>query len=75
MKDIEVSLYVRKVEFKEFVHSVMDYYSPWNFLGQDTGVGSQFPSPGDLPNPGTEPRSPVLQVDSLPAEPPGKPHS
>ena len=28
-----------------------------------------FPSPGDLPNPGIEPRSPALQVDSLPAEP------
>ena len=28
-----------------------------------------FPSPGDLPNPGTEPRSPTLQADSLPAEP------
>ena len=29
----------------------------------------QFPSPGDLPNPGIKPRSPALQVDSLPAEP------
>ena len=28
---------------------------------------------GDLPNPGTEPRSPTLQADSLPSEPPGKP--
>ena len=28
-----------------------------------------LPSPGDLPNPGIEPRSPALQVDSLPAEP------
>ena len=27
---------------------------------------------GDLPNPGIEPRSPTLQVDSLPSEPPGK---
>ena len=33
-----------------------------------------FPSPGDLPNPGIEPSSPTLQVDSLPAEPPGKPN-
>ena len=32
-----------------------------------------FPSPGDLPNPGIKPTSPSLQVDSLPAEPPGKP--
>ena len=31
------------------------------------------PSPGCLPNPGIKPRSPALQVDSLPAEPPGKP--
>ena len=32
-----------------------------------------FPSPGYLPNPGIEPKSPTLQEDSLPAEPPGKP--
>ena len=31
------------------------------------------PSPGDHPNPGIEPQSPELQVDSLPSEPPGKP--
>ena len=31
--------------------------------------GKPFPSPGDLPNPGIEPRSPALQEDSLPAEP------
>ena len=33
-----------------------------------------FPSPGDLPNSGIEPRSPALQADCLPSEPPGKPH-
>ena len=32
-----------------------------------------FPFFRDLPNPGIEPRSPVLQADSLPAEPQGKP--
>ena len=32
-----------------------------------------FSSPGDLPNPGIEPRSLTLQADSLPAEPQGKP--
>ena len=32
-----------------------------------------FPSPEDFPNPGTEPRSPTLQTDSLPTEPQGKP--
>ena len=30
-------------------------------------------SPGDLPDPGIEPRSPALQADSLPPELPGKP--
>ena len=33
-----------------------------------------FPSPGDLPNPGIEPRSPTVQADTLPTEPPVKPH-
>jgi len=35
--------------------------------------GVPFPSPGDLPDPGIEPRSPVLWADALPSEPPGKP--
>ena len=34
--------------------------------------GLPFPSSGDLPDPGIESRSPALQADSLPAEPPGK---
>ena len=33
-----------------------------------------FPPPGDLPNPGTEPTSAALQVDSLPLVPPVKPN-
>ena len=33
--------------------------------------GQPFPSPGDLPDPGVEPRSPALHVDSLPAKLPG----
>ena len=35
--------------------------------------GWPFPSQGDLPNPGIQPRSPALQADSLLAEPQGKP--
>ena len=31
------------------------------------------PPPGDLSNPGIEPRSPALQADFLPSETPGKP--
>ena len=33
-----------------------------------------YPPPGHVPDPGTEPRSPALQADSLPCEPPGKPN-
>ena len=40
---------------------------------KNTGVGSLSLLQGDFPNPGIEPRSPVLQADSLPAELPGKP--
>ena len=31
-----------------------------------------MPSPGDLPDPGIEPRSPALRADALPSEPSGK---
>ena len=48
-------------------------YSPWNFPGQNTGMGSLLLLHGDLPNPGIESRSPTLQADSLPVEPQGKP--
>ena len=34
---------------------------------------ASFPSPGDRPDPGIEPKSPALQADSLPSELPGKP--
>ena len=34
-----------------------------------------FPSPRDLPHPGTEPASPALHTDSLPTEPPGEPQT
>ena len=43
------------------------------FSGQKTRVGSQFPSPGHLPNPGMETSSPSLQSDSLQSEPRAKP--
>ena len=41
------------------------------FSRQEYRSGSPFLSPGNLPDPGTEP--PALQVDSLPRELPGKP--
>ena len=43
------------------------------FSGQEYCSGLPFSSPGDLPNPGIEPRSPVLEADALTSEPPGKP--
>ena len=45
------------------------------FSRQKYWSGLPFPFPRDLPNPGIEPRSPTLQADSLPSEPPGKPVS
>ena len=46
---------------------------PWVFSREEYWSGLPCPPPRDLPNPGIEPRSPTLQVDSLPSEPPGKP--
>ena len=57
-------------------HSVMsDSLWPWTiayqaplsmeFSRQEYCNGWPFPAPGDLPNPGIEPRSPALQTDSL----------
>ena len=43
------------------------------FSRQEYWSGLPFPSPGDLPDPGIEPRSPALHVDALTSEPPGKP--
>ena len=43
------------------------------FPRQEYWSGLPFLRPGDLPNPGIDPVSPTLQVDSLPVEPPGKP--
>ena len=56
----------------------MDCIAHWaplsmEFSWQEYWSGLPCPSPEDLPNPGIEPRSPTLQADSLPAEPPGKP--
>ena len=45
------------------------------FSRQEYWSGLPFPSPGDFPGPGIQPRCPVLQGDSLPSEPPGKPRA
>ena len=59
-----VQLFPTSWTIQSMEYSRTEYWSGW-----------PFPSPGDLPNPGIEPRSPALQVDSLPTELWGKPHS
>ena len=64
---------------------VSDAVTPWNvacqspmsmgFPRQESWSGLPFPSPGHLPDPGIERRSPALQAASLLSEPPGKPES
>ena len=65
------------VKWKSLSH-VRLFVTPWTiqsmkFSRPEYWSGQPFPSPGDLPNPGIELRSPTLQVFSLPAEPQGKP--
>ena len=48
--------------------------SPMEFSRQEYWSGLSFPSLGDLPNPGIEPRSPTLQAGALLSEVLGKPH-
>ena len=44
------------------------------FSRQEYWSGLPFPSPGNLPNPGIEPRSAAMQAGTLTSDPPGKPH-
>ena len=63
--------------------SCLTLVTPWTiacpaplFIGfsrQENLSGLPFPSLGDVPHPGIEPRSPALQADSLPTELRGKP--
>ena len=43
---------------------------PMEFSRQEYWSGLPFPSPGDLPDQGIEPRSPTLKADTLPSETP-----
>ena len=63
---------------------VQFFVTPWTlayqappsmgFSKQECWSGLPFPSSGDLPDPGTEPRSPAVQADALPSEPSGNPN-
>ena len=62
----------------KFAQSYLTLCDPMNYIVHEILQARilewvDFPSPGDLPNPGIKPRSPALQVDFLPAEPQGKP--
>ena len=64
--------------------SILAWRIPWTvayqahpFMGfsrEEYWSGLPFPSPGNLPNPGIELRSPALQAGTLQSEPPGKPN-
>ena len=64
---------VKKVKMKP-LSRVQLFATPWTvayealpsmgFSRQEYWSGLPSPSPGDLPNPGTEPRSPALQADA-----------
>ena len=54
-----------------FVTVALQATLPMGFSRQDYWSGLPCPPPGDLPDPGIESRSPALQEDSLPSEPPG----
>ena len=66
--------------YAKSLQSCLTLATPWTvaclaplsmeFSRQEYWSGLPFPSPEDLPDPGIEPRSPILQADSLPSEPP-----
>ena len=67
----------------KLVHHVRLFATPWTvayqaspsirFSRQEYWSRLPFPSPGDLPDPGIEPRSPALEADAQTSEPSGKP--
>ena len=81
---LRISNKERKKERKKVksLSRVRLFVTPWTvahkaapsmeFSRQEYWHGLPFPPPGDLPNPGIEPRSPALQAESSPSEPPGK---
>ena len=70
-------------EWVKSFSGVQLFVTPWTvvyqaplsleFSRQENWSGLPFPSPGHLLDPGIKPRSPTLQADTLPSEPPGKP--
>ena len=77
------SLYMKVYMKMKSLSRVQLFAAPWTvayqapasmgFSRQEYWSGLPFPSPGDVPNLGIEPRSPAFQADALTSEPPGKP--
>ena len=68
-------VYMKEMKLKvaQLCLTVCDPKQSMEFSRLEYWSGQPFPSPGDIPNPGIDPRSPTWEADSLPAEPPGKP--
>ena len=74
-KDYNIGLkWSRSVVSNSATPWTVAYQAPLSmgFSRQEYWSGLPFPSPGDLPNPAVKARSPALQADTLPSEPPGK---
>ena len=76
LEDIMVS----EVKGESESHSVVSdslrphgLHRSWNSPDQNTREGCHALLQGIFPTQGSNPRSPTLQADSFPAEPPGKP--
>ena len=77
-----VSTFLDSLKCVKLLSHVQLFATPWTvahqaplsmgFSRQEHWSGLPFPSLGDLPNLGIEPRSPALQADALSSEPPGK---
>ena len=80
--EIEQLLVINGISLFKLLSHVRLFATPWTvahqaplsmgFSRQEYWNGLLFPSPGDLLDPGIEPRSPALQADTLTSEPPGQ---
>ena len=74
----QIQLYYTSLCVCQLLSCVCLFATPWTidckallsmgFPMQENWSGQPFPSPGDLPDPAIELRSPALQVDSLPSQ-------
>ena len=76
---VYISTFIDRFEVNEFAQSCLTFCDPMDCSLPGFSVCGIFQArtlewvatPGDLPDPGIEPRSPALQADALPSEPPG----